>query len=219
MAWLPEGSNERAGAEAAAAAEAAGAPRSPDPSPDSSPADGPGTAPVWRRRHYRVRRHGRETARELWPGEDPSSRRLAPPGVWWLSALDNGVVSTERWTLLDADDGSGAARGADWAGPQWCVLSYQGAARRAGTAYAGAVVCTRDGRWPSGPDGDGLASARQRRRAGRPPLRPGEDEAPGRIVRACRRAQCEGWELCVVDNGLARDGRLWPLLERREGRE
>jgi hypothetical protein len=31
----------------------------------------------------------------------------------------------------------------------WCVLHYTGAAARAGTAYTGALLCSRDGSWPS----------------------------------------------------------------------
>lgn len=31
----------------------------------------------------------------------------------------------------------------------WCVLHYTGAAARAGTAYTGALLCSRDGSWPA----------------------------------------------------------------------
>jgi hypothetical protein len=31
----------------------------------------------------------------------------------------------------------------------WCVLHYTGAAARAGSAYTGALLCSRDGSWPA----------------------------------------------------------------------
>lgn len=64
---------------------------------------------VWRRRHYRVR-----------PGK--------LPGQFYFSVLDNGVVSSEYWRILDcADDLS------------WGVFYYAGAASAAGTSYRGTI--------------------------------------------------------------------------------
>ena len=80
---------------------------------------------VWRRRHYRVRR-----------------RRDTGPGTFQFTVLDNGVLSNEFWRILDvADDLS------------WAVFYYSGAASAAGTSYSGGLVCTRDGQWPSMPQG------------------------------------------------------------------
>ena len=47
-------------------------------------------------------------------------------------------ASRELWTLVDAADDL-----------SWCVLHYTGAAARAGTAYTGALLCSRDGSWPA----------------------------------------------------------------------
>jgi len=77
---------------------------------------------VWCRRHYRVRR-----------GE--------APGVFWYSVLDNGVISTEHWKVLDADDEG-----------TFLVCYYQGAAKAAGLSYTGSVICTKDGVWPTDPE-------------------------------------------------------------------
>jgi hypothetical protein len=74
--------------------------------------------PVWRRRHYRV-------------------KRAANPGQFKFSVLDNGVTSKEFWRILDcADDLS------------WAVFYYTGAAAAAGTSYSGALLVTKDGSWP-----------------------------------------------------------------------
>ena len=79
---------------------------------------------VWCKRHYRCipRRH--------W--SDPSAS-----GAWTLSTLDNGMVSDEKWTTVDAADDL-----------SWAVFHYSGAARRAGQSYVGALLCTPDGLWP-----------------------------------------------------------------------
>ena len=50
---------------------------------------------VWRQRLYRV---GRDVA----------------PGTYFLSVLDNGVTSLERWSIVDCDDGL-----------EWCVFYYR----------------------------------------------------------------------------------------------
>lgn len=79
---------------------------------------------VWCKRHYRC------TKRRHWSG------RTA--GAWTLTTLDNGMVSDEQWTTVDAADDL-----------SWAVLHYSGAARRAGQSYVGALLCTADGRWPA----------------------------------------------------------------------
>ena len=72
----------------------------------------------------------------------PSGMKLSPPplspsGAWTLTTLDNGVVSNEHWTTVDADDEL-----------EWAVLHYSGAAAAAGQSYVGALLCSADGRWP-----------------------------------------------------------------------
>ena len=74
---------------------------------------------VWRERLYRVRRD-------------------QTPGTFFLSVLDNGVVSLERWSILDVSDEL-----------DWSVFYYRGAAGRAGLTYTGAVLASRDGEWPT----------------------------------------------------------------------
>ena len=74
---------------------------------------------VWRRRHYSVK---------VKPEE---------PGKFLFNVLDNGVMSNEYWRILDvADDLS------------WGVFYYSGAAKAAGTNYRGALLVTKDGKWP-----------------------------------------------------------------------
>jgi hypothetical protein len=48
------------------------------------------------------------------------------------------MVSEEHWTTVDAADDL-----------SWAVLHYSGAARRAGQSYVGALLCSKDGLWPS----------------------------------------------------------------------
>jgi hypothetical protein len=92
---------------------------------------------VWCKRHYRC------TPRKHWSGRTE--------GAWTLSTLDNGMVSEEHWTTVDAADDL-----------SWAVLHYSGAARRAGQSYVGALLCTPDGQWPvSARSGDGLERIRQ----------------------------------------------------------
>lgn len=79
---------------------------------------------VWCKRHYRC------TPRKHWSGNTV--------GAWTLTTLDNGMVSEEHWTTVDAADDL-----------SWAVLHYSGAARRAGQSYVGALLCSRDGLWPS----------------------------------------------------------------------
>ena len=56
-----------------------------------------------------------------------------------MTTLDNGMVSEEHWTTVDAADDL-----------SWTVLHYSGAARRAGQSYVGALLCSPDGKWPQG---------------------------------------------------------------------
>ena len=78
---------------------------------------------VWTKRHYRCA---------------PDARA---PGKWTLTTLDNGIVSEEKWTTVDAAD--------DLA---WAVFHYSGAARAAGQSYQGALLCSEDGLWPKDAD-------------------------------------------------------------------
>ena len=94
---------------------------------------------VWTKRHYRC--SPREVAPEL-TGEGGSSA-----GAWTLTTLDNGVISKEHWTTVDAADDL-----------SWCVLHYSGAAAVVGQSYLGALLCSADGRWPAAAvDGEGRA--------------------------------------------------------------
>lgn len=73
---------------------------------------------VWCKRHYKVR-----------SGEIP--------GTFHLSVLDNGVTSSEFWTIAGvADDLS------------WIVFHYAGAAKAVGMRYLGGLLCTADGSLP-----------------------------------------------------------------------
>jgi hypothetical protein len=73
---------------------------------------------VWCKRHYRVR-EAKET------------------GTFRFSVLDNGVTSSEFWTIVAvADDLS------------WIVFHYAGAAASVGQRYLGGLVCTKDGELP-----------------------------------------------------------------------
>jgi hypothetical protein len=92
---------------------------------------------VWCKRHYRC------TPRKHWSG--------STAGAWTLSTLDNGMVSEEKWTTVDAADDL-----------SWTVLHYSGAAKRAGQSYVGALLCTPDGLWPSSAkSGEGLERIRE----------------------------------------------------------
>ncbi len=77
---------------------------------------------VWRRRLYRV-------------------RRGKTPGTFFYSVLDNGVVSSEFWRVIEvADDLS------------WILFYYSGAAAAAGQSYQGAILASPDGEWPPHPE-------------------------------------------------------------------
>ena len=91
----------------------------------TSAADDDNAAPqsVWRRRNYRVRRDA------------------ADVGRFKFTVLDNGVLSDERWTIVDAGDAL-----------EFAVFYYRGAAAAAGQSYTGAVICSRDGSWPEEDD-------------------------------------------------------------------
>lgn len=86
---------------------------------------------VWTKRHYRCT--PRTVAGDL-QGEAGSSA-----GAWTLSTLDNGVISKEHWTTVDAADDL-----------SWAVLHYSGAAAVVGQSYLGALLCSADGAWPAG---------------------------------------------------------------------
>ncbi|KAL5555841.1 hypothetical protein UlMin_038077 [Ulmus minor] len=84
---------------------------------------------VWRRRKYRV-------------------KRGKVPGTFNFSVLDNGVVSNEFWTIVDAPDDL-----------SWGLFHYSGAARVAGQSYTGAVLVSPDGNYPSDVEKNRLVSA------------------------------------------------------------
>ncbi|KAM6588749.1 hypothetical protein CsatA_011354 [Cannabis sativa] len=84
---------------------------------------------VWRRRKYRVKR-GKVV------------------GTFYFSVLDNGVVSNEFWTIVDAPDDL-----------SWGLFHYSGAARVAGQSYTGAVLVSPNGAYPSEVERKRLVSA------------------------------------------------------------
>jgi hypothetical protein len=61
-------------------------------------------------------------------------------------------VSVEHWTTVDAADDL-----------SWAVFHYSGAARNAGQSYAGALLCSADGKWQAsareGPERERIRSA------------------------------------------------------------
>jgi len=106
---------------------------------------------VWCKRHYRC------TPRTHYSG--------VKPGAWTFVTQDNGMVSEERWTTVDAADDL-----------SWTVLHYSGAAKKAGQSYVGALLCTADGLWPEGARKEG-------------------GEGLERIRKAFRKCDLELWEL------------------------
>eukprot|EP00562_Extubocellulus_spinifer_P001060 CAMPEP_0178489092 /NCGR_PEP_ID=MMETSP0696-20121128/10197_1 /TAXON_ID=265572 /ORGANISM="Extubocellulus spinifer, Strain CCMP396" /LENGTH=599 /DNA_ID=CAMNT_0020116881 /DNA_START=103 /DNA_END=1902 /DNA_ORIENTATION=+ len=99
---------------------------------------------IWCKRHYRV------TPRRHWSADEEGAEKGPTPGAWTLNTLDNGMVSEEKWTTVDAADDL-----------SWAVLHYSGAARRAGQSYVGALLCTPDGQWPADcRSGEGLERIR-----------------------------------------------------------
>ena len=65
-------------------------------------------------------------------------RRGKKPGTFFYSVLDNGVTSSEFWRILDVDEDL-----------KWILFYYTGAAAAAGQSYAGAILASHDGNWPS----------------------------------------------------------------------
>lgn len=100
---------------------------------------------LWRRRHYRVKRD-------------------IVPGTFYFTVLDNGVTSREFWRIVDVKDDL-----------SWGLFYYSGAAAAAGQSYTGAILVTRDGKWPP------------------------ESEAP-RISDALNKCGIKVWELYRVNN-------------------
>ena len=85
---------------------------------------------VWTKRHYRCM--PRIVAPDL-AGADGSSA-----GAFTLTTLDNGVISKEHWTMVDAADDL-----------SWAIFHYSGAASVVGQSYLGALLCSADGTWPT----------------------------------------------------------------------
>ncbi|KGN62096.1 uncharacterized protein LOC101212663 [Cucumis sativus] len=106
---------------------------------------------VWRRRRYRVKRG-----------------KIA--GTFLFSVLDNGVVSNEFWSIVDVCDDL-----------SWGLFHYNGAARAAGQSYTGAVLVSRDGKYPE------------------------NDHQKERIVAALEKCGIKEWELFAVDNSSCLD--------------
>ena len=79
---------------------------------------------VWTKRHYRCT--PREVAADL-RGDDGASH-----GAWTLSTLDNGVISKEHWTTVDAADDL-----------SWAIFHYSGAASVVGQSYRRAALQRR----------------------------------------------------------------------------
>lgn len=113
--------------------------------------------PVWRKRHYAVRRGKRpgtfvfrcakwNACDSRWAhlriggagyGQRPDLLMLSLCCCFPASVLDNGVTSLEYWRIVDvADDMS------------WAVFYYSGAAEAAGQSYSGSLLATADGKWP-----------------------------------------------------------------------
>jgi len=100
---------------------------------------------VWTKRHYRC--SPRKVAAADVAGEGGSSA-----GAWTLTTLDNGVISKEHWTTVDAADDL-----------SWAIFHYSGAASVVGQSYLGALLCSADGTWPeharSGPEYERIRAA------------------------------------------------------------
>ena len=109
---------------------------------------------VWRERLYRVR--------ELTDSQYTPAFRF--------SVLDNGVTSLENWYILDCHENL-----------SWCIFSYAGAASRAGLSYSGAILASRDGKWPA------------------------DDESLSRIYNVLDQNGIKSWELSTVDNSQCDD--------------
>jgi len=99
---------------------------------------------VWCKRHYRCMPRPVE--------EDLRTDDGTSAGAWTLTTLDNGVLSREHWTTVDAADDL-----------TWAVFHYSGAASVVGQSYLGALLCSADGQWPerarSGPELERIRAA------------------------------------------------------------
>ena len=75
--------------------------------------------------------------KEVWRRSDYRCKRGDVPGTFYFSFMDNGVTSLEYWRIVDAADDL-----------EWSLYYYAGAAKVAGQSYIGAVLATKDGKWP-----------------------------------------------------------------------
>jgi hypothetical protein len=91
-------------------------------------------------------------------------KRDVVPGTFYFTVLDNGVTSREFWRIVDVKEDL-----------SWGLFYYSGAAAAAGQSYTGAILVTRDGKWPP------------------------ESEAP-RISDALNKCGIKVWELYRVNN-------------------
>ena len=86
---------------------------------------------VWTKRHYRCMPRVVD--------DDLTGPSGESHGAWTLTTLDNGVISKEHWTTVDAADDL-----------SWAIFHYTGAAAVVGQSYLGALLCSADGKWPAG---------------------------------------------------------------------
>ena len=107
----------------------------------SSTGDGGGPATrAWRRVHSEAHPEARVTVVARAAGQQRPGRGSVcwRAGTFAFSVLDNGVVSNERWTIVDVCEDL-----------SWALFFYAGAASVAGQAYTGAVLATPTGAWPA----------------------------------------------------------------------
>lgn len=117
--------------------------------------------------------------REMWRASDYKCRRVRnrEPGTLSLTFSDSGVTSREIWRIAGAADGL-----------EWALFYYAGAAERAGQRYVGAVMASRDGKWPPA------------------------SEMPA-VEAALRRCGIELWEMYEVNNAGCQAPPLKPIHE------
>ena len=116
--------------------------------------------------------------KEVWRRSDYRCKRGDTPGTFYFSFMDNGVTSLEYWRIVDAADDL-----------SWSLYYYAGAAKVAGQAYIGAVLATKDGKWP------------------------GEKHLPRIEKSLWEGCGVKLWEMCEVDNCACGGAPLEPYHE------